>query len=106
MKPGIFKSTTALAVMVSLAAPLPALSQDKGNKRIDLTQMTTAEIGDLVDRCRKRAEKRQKKLAAGAEIEEKPAGSPSSARPTALAPLTRSCRVNCNPPACWPAWRR
>ena len=71
MKPGIFKSTTALAVMVSLAAPLPALSQDKGNKRIDLTQMTTAEIGDLVDRCRKRAEKRQKKLAAGAEIEEK-----------------------------------
>ncbi|MFY0309856.1 OmpA family protein [Leisingera sp. D0M16] len=71
MKPGIFKSTTALAVMVSLAAPLPALSQDTGNKRIDLTQMTAAEIGDLVDRCRKRAERRQKKLAAGAEIEEK-----------------------------------
>ncbi|UWQ57899.1 OmpA family protein [Leisingera caerulea] len=71
MKPGIFKSTTALAVMVSLAAPLPALSQDKGNKRIDLTQMTTAEIGKLVERCRKRAERQQKKLAAGGEVQEK-----------------------------------
>ncbi|UWQ62083.1 OmpA family protein [Leisingera caerulea] len=71
MKPGIFKSTTALAVMVSLAAPLPALSQDKGNKRIDLTQMTTAEIGKLVERCRKRAERQQKKLDAGGEVQEK-----------------------------------
>lgn len=71
MKPGIFKSTTALAVMVSLAAPLPALSQDKGNKRIDLTQMTSAEIGELVDRCRKRADRHQKKLAAGGEVQEK-----------------------------------
>ncbi|NSY39175.1 OmpA family protein [Leisingera sp. ANG59] len=71
MKPGIFKSSTALAVMISLAAPLPALSQDKGNKRIDLAQMSAAEIGDLVDRCRKRAERRQKKLEAGEEIEQK-----------------------------------
>ncbi|WP_264212430.1 OmpA family protein [Leisingera thetidis] len=71
MKPGIFKSTTALAVMVSLAAPLPALSQGQGNKKIDLAQMSAAEIGDLVERCRKRAERRQKKLDAGAEIEEK-----------------------------------
>ena len=71
MKPGIFKSSTALAVMISLAAPLPALSQDKGNKRIDLAQMSAAEIGDLVERCRKRAERRQKKLEAGQDIEEK-----------------------------------
>ncbi|AHC99568.1 OmpA family protein [Leisingera methylohalidivorans] len=71
MKPGIFKSTTALAVMVSLAAPLPALSQDKGNKRIDLTEMTNAEIGELVERCRNRAERRQKELAAGEEVQDK-----------------------------------
>ena len=71
MKPGIFKSSTALAVMISLAAPLPALSQNKGGKQIDLSQMSVGEIGDLVDRCRKRAERTQKKLAAGQEVEEK-----------------------------------
>ncbi|MFW8636485.1 OmpA family protein [Cribrihabitans pelagius] len=71
MKSGIFKSTTALAVMVSLAAPLPALSQGQGGKRIDLTQMSGAEIGELVERCRKRAERRQKKLDRGKEVEEK-----------------------------------
>ncbi len=71
MKPGIFKSSTALAVMISLAAPLPALSQNKGGKQIDLSQMTVGEISDLVDRCRKRAERTQKKLAAGQEVEEK-----------------------------------
>ncbi|WP_323782402.1 OmpA family protein [Leisingera sp.] len=71
MKPGIFKSATALAVVVSLAAPLPALSQDKGNKRIDLTGMTNAEIGELVERCRNRAERRQKELAAGEEVQDK-----------------------------------
>ncbi|WP_281707642.1 OmpA family protein [Phaeobacter italicus] len=71
MKPGIFKSSTALAVMISLAAPLPALSQNKGGKQIDLSQMSVGEISDLVDRCRKRAERTQKKLAAGQEVEEK-----------------------------------
>ncbi|MFW8594342.1 OmpA family protein [Cribrihabitans neustonicus] len=71
MKPGIFKSTTALAVVVSLAAPLPALSQGQGGKRIDLTQMSGAEIGELVDRCKKRADRRQKKLDKGKEVEEK-----------------------------------
>jgi len=71
MKPGIFKSSTALAVMISLAAPFPALSQNKGGKQIDLSQMSVGEISDLVDRCRKRAERTQKKLAAGQEIEEK-----------------------------------
>ncbi|MCI5101366.1 OmpA family protein [Phaeobacter italicus] len=71
MKPGIFKSSTALAVMISLAAPLPALSQSKGGKQIDLSQMSIGEISDLVDRCRKRAERTQKKLAAGQEVEEK-----------------------------------
>ncbi|MBY6043392.1 OmpA family protein [Phaeobacter italicus] len=71
MKPGIFKSSTALAVMISLAAPLPALSQNKGGKQIDLSQMSVGEISDLVDRCRKRAERTQKKLAAGQDVEEK-----------------------------------
>ncbi|MCA0857048.1 OmpA family protein [Phaeobacter italicus] len=71
MKPGIFKSSTALAVMISLAAPLPALSQNNGGKQIDLSQMSVGEISDLVDRCRKRAERTQKKLAAGQEVEEK-----------------------------------
>ncbi|MEW2914228.1 OmpA family protein [Leisingera sp. JC11] len=71
MKPGIFKSSTALAVMISLAAPMPALSQNQGGQRIDPSQMSAAEIGDLVDRCRKRAERRQKKLEAGQEVEEK-----------------------------------
>ena len=71
MKPGIFKSSTALAVMISLAAPLPALSQNKGGKQIDLSQMSVGEISDLVDRCRKWAERTQKKLAAGQEVEEK-----------------------------------
>ncbi|NDW47775.1 OmpA family protein [Ruegeria sp. PrR005] len=64
MKPGIFKSSTALAVVISLVVPLPALSQGKGNKQIELMQlmqMPNEDVGDLIDRCWKRAEKRQRK---------------------------------------------
>lgn len=64
MKPGIFKSSTALAVVISLVVPLPALSQGKGNKQIDLMQlmqMPNEDVGELIDRCWKRAEKRQRK---------------------------------------------
>ncbi|MGR3761824.1 OmpA family protein [Roseobacteraceae bacterium NS-SX3] len=71
MNSGFFKSTTALAVMVSLAAPLPGLAQAQGTKKFDLTQMSEAEIGDLVDRCRKRAERKARKLAKGEEVPEK-----------------------------------
>ncbi|MEY8799973.1 OmpA family protein [Leisingera sp. XS_AS12] len=70
MKTGPFKSTTALAVMLSLAAPVPAISQGK-RAPIDISAMTEAEISDLVDKCKKRADRRERKLDAGEEVAQK-----------------------------------
>lgn len=70
MKTGPFKSTTALAVMLSLAVPVPAISQGK-RAPIDISAMTEAEISDLVGKCKKRADRRERKLDAGEEVAQK-----------------------------------
>ncbi len=70
MKTGPFKSTTALAVMLSLAVPVPAISQGK-RAPIDISAMTEAEISDLVGKCKKRADRRERKLDAGEEAAQK-----------------------------------
>ncbi len=50
MKPGFFKSATALAVIASLAAPMPGVAQTEGDATFDLSKMSETEIAALVDR--------------------------------------------------------
>ncbi|WP_420003742.1 OmpA family protein [Arenibacterium sp. LLYu02] len=77
MKPGIFKSATALVMIASLVAPLPAMAQNnaeagaKGKAAIDITQMSEAEIADLVERCRKQAEQDARRASNGKEVKER-----------------------------------
>jgi len=52
MKPGFFKSATALAVIASLAAPMPGVAQVEGAATFDLSQMSETESAVLVERCR------------------------------------------------------
>lgn len=56
MKPGFFKSATALAVIASLAAPMPGVAQTEGDATFDLSKMSETEIAALVERCREGAE--------------------------------------------------
>ncbi len=56
MKPGFFKSATALAVIASLAAPVPGVAQTEGDATFDLSKMSETEIAALVERCREGAE--------------------------------------------------
>ena len=56
MKPGFFKSATALAVIASLAAPMPGVAQTEGDAKFDLSKMSETEIAALVERCREGAE--------------------------------------------------
>ena len=55
MKPEFFKSATALAVIASLAAPMPGVAQVEGAATFDLSQMSETEIAALVERCRESA---------------------------------------------------
>lgn len=70
MKPGMFKSATALAMIVSLMAPMPGFAegQAKGKAEVDLGQMSQDEIAALVDRCRERAERQARRESKGKEI--------------------------------------
>ncbi len=68
MKPGLFKSATALVMIATLAAPLPGVAQDAGaSTEIDISQMSEAELADLVERCRLRAEREANGEAVGEE---------------------------------------
>lgn len=70
MKTTAFKSTTAIAVALSMAMPLPAAAQAK-RAEIDISTMTGAEISEVVSKCKKRADRRQKKIDAGEEPADK-----------------------------------
>lgn len=77
MKPGIFKSATALVMIASLVAPLPGMAQSnteasaEGKAAIDISQMSEAEIADLVERCRKQAEQDARRASNGKEVKER-----------------------------------
>ncbi len=77
MKPGFFKSATALVMIASLAAPLPGMAQNNANAEasgkaaIDISQMSEAEIADLVERCRKQAKQDARREANGKEVKDR-----------------------------------
>ena len=78
MNKGFFKSATALVMIASIAAPLPGMAQGNsnananatGNAAIDISQMSDAEISELVERCRKRAERDARRQAQGKETKD------------------------------------
>ncbi len=71
MGPKIFRSATAMVMIASLSAPMQGFAQEQAQEKagFDLLQMNQDEIAELIERCRKRAERHRGGIAEGEQPE-------------------------------------